>query len=260
MGDTQLKKKKINIINGIQKKQKYWLSYLWKELSVDSVILVLTMENKILPVLNERLGCQKTYTKYQSRIKYLKVQYQIYLDLQRNSSGFGWDSETKKFTASKEAHPNHKYMRYDSHDMFEDLQIVFDGATANDSKSVGLGDTTDAPTCRVGDDQVKETLVFCESGDDGHVEKFIPRKRSRTKACNNLKELKSDNNDSVVTMSNKIISIIQQREERQQKEAERREAEKKKNSVWTKDETDRFLLSRTVEYLHVVISYHGKCP
>ncbi|CAH2070382.1 unnamed protein product [Thlaspi arvense] len=129
--------------------------------------------------------------------------------------------------------------------MFEDLQIVFDGATANGSKSVGLSDTTDAPTCRVGDDQVKETLVFCESGDDGndaspfldknlkgYVEKFIPRKRSRTEACNNLKELKSDNNDLVVTVSNKILSIIQQREERQQKEAERTEAEKKKNSVW----------------------------
>ncbi|CAH8368596.1 unnamed protein product [Eruca vesicaria subsp. sativa] len=71
----------------------------------------------------------------------------------------------------------------------------------------------------------------------GYAEKLIPRKRARTKARYNSEELKNDNNDSMVIVSNKILSIIQQREERQQKEAEKREeklrleAEKKKNNV-----------------------------
>ncbi|CAH2051763.1 unnamed protein product, partial [Thlaspi arvense] len=274
MGDTYLKKK--NQYNQWNIEE----SKVLVELLVEGIkhgwcdscglITKLTVENKILSVLNERLGCQKTYTQYQSRIN-TKVIWIF------NVTALGSDEilRQKSLQLLKKcgAHPNHKYMRYDSH-VFEDLQIVFDGVTANGSKSVRLDDNTDAPTCRAGDDQVKETLVFCESGDDGndaspfldknlkgHVEKFTPRKRSRTEACNNLKELKSDNNDYVVTRK------------RQQKEAERREAEKKKNSVWTKDETVRFPLSRTVEYLHVVPSifimlseenfllvYHGKCP
>ncbi|CAN6988736.1 unnamed protein product [Brassica rapa subsp. trilocularis] len=154
----------------------------------------------------------------------------------------------------KKAHPSHQYMRYDSHEQFEDLKIIFDGTTANGGNSLGLSDTTDASTCLVGDYQVKEK--FGESSDDvtdvafvskqslkGHREKLIPRKRSRTGACYNAEELKNDDNDSIVAVSNKILNIIQQREERQQKEAEKREeklrlkaekqeAEKKKNNVW----------------------------
>ncbi|CAN7022308.1 unnamed protein product, partial [Brassica rapa subsp. trilocularis] len=75
-----------------------------------------TVENKILQVLNERVGCQKLHKHYQSRIKFLKNLYNSYVDLQRNSSGFGWDFGTKRFTASEEvwqgylkAHPNHQY-------------------------------------------------------------------------------------------------------------------------------------------------------
>ncbi|KAG7536746.1 hypothetical protein ISN44_As13g006740, partial [Arabidopsis suecica] len=180
----------------------------------------------------------------------------------------------KKFTASDEvwhnylkAHPNHKFMRYDSNDQFEDLKIIFDCATANGSSSIGLGDTTDARTYSVGDSQVKENLnFFDESNEDGYAfssqkqapeadaspfsetslkgraEKLVPRKRSRVEAVNNLDELNSDRNDSMIAVSNKILSVIQQREERQQKEAEqreeklrleveKREAEKKKNNV-----------------------------
>ncbi|CAA7033824.1 unnamed protein product [Microthlaspi erraticum] len=187
-----------------------------------------TVENKILPVLNERIGCNKTHKHYQSRIKYLKSQYQSYLDLQRNSSGFGWDPETKMFTASDEvwngyfkAHPNHKYMRYDSHDQFEDLKIIFDGTAATGSNAIGLDDTTDACTYRVGDNQVNDNLISCDSGDElsdaspisdkhrrGRAEKLVPRKRSKKEAYNNSEEQKSDNNDSVVTVSNKILGCI----------------------------------------------------
>ncbi|KAL0656535.1 hypothetical protein Bca4012_077119 [Brassica carinata] len=231
----------------------------WRDSS--GIINKATVENKILPVLNERVGCQKLHKHYQSRIKFLKNLYNSYVDLQRNSSGFGWDFETKRFTTSEEvwqgylkAHPNHQYMRYDSHEQFEDLKIIFDGTTANGGNSLGLSDTTDASTYLVGDYQVKEK--FGESSDDvtdvafvskqnlkGHREKLIPRKRSRTDACYNSEELKNDDNDSIVAVSNKILNIIQQREERQQKEtekieeklrleAEQQEAEKKKNNVW----------------------------
>ncbi|CAA7015083.1 unnamed protein product [Microthlaspi erraticum] len=156
------------------------------------------------------------------------------------------------FTASDEvwngyfkAHPNHKYMRYDSHDQFEDMKIIFDGTAATGSNAIGLGDSTDACTYRVGDNQVNDNLISCDSGDElsdaspisdkhrrGRAEKLVARKRSKKEACNNSEEQKSDNNDYVVTVSNKILGIIQQREKRQQKEAEKREAEKKKNSVW----------------------------
>ncbi|RID58590.1 hypothetical protein BRARA_F01880, partial [Brassica rapa] len=94
-----------------------------------------TVENKILQVLNERVGCQKLHKHYQSRIKFLKNLYNSYVDLQRNSSGFGWDFGTKRFTASEEvwqgylkAHPNHQYSAMTHMNRFE---IIFDGTTAN---------------------------------------------------------------------------------------------------------------------------------
>ncbi|KAG2328526.1 hypothetical protein Bca52824_011254 [Brassica carinata] len=133
-------------------------------------------------------------------------------------------------------HPSHQ--RYNSHEQFEDLKIIFDGTTTNGGNSLGLSDTTDARTNLVGDNQVKENLIFCENSDDvidvspvfkqnlkGCAEKLIPRKRARTKACYNSEELKNDNNDSMVIVSNKILSIIQQREERPQKEAEKKRGE-----------------------------------
>ncbi|CAH8368579.1 unnamed protein product [Eruca vesicaria subsp. sativa] len=101
----------------------------WRDSS--GLINKATVENRILTVLNERDRCQKFYKHYQSRIKFLKNLYLSYVDLQRNSSGFGWDDETKRFTASEEvwktylkAHPNHQFMRYDSHEQFEDLKII----------------------------------------------------------------------------------------------------------------------------------------
>ncbi|ESQ56392.1 hypothetical protein EUTSA_v10027019mg [Eutrema salsugineum] len=240
-----------------------------------------TVEHKILPVLNERLGCQKTHKNYLSQIKSLKSQYQNYVELLRFSSGFGWDPVMKRFTAPDEVWCNYlklylshlfyrhiqttRFMRYDSNDQFEDLKILFDCSTANGSFSVGLGETTDARTYSVDNGQVKENLNFDESNDDGsplssqkrspleydaspfsatnlraRAEKLIPRKRSRTESFRNSDEL---NSDSMIAVSNKILSVIQQREERQQKEAEqreeklrleaeKREVEKKKNNVW----------------------------
>ncbi|KAL1192884.1 hypothetical protein V5N11_013269 [Cardamine amara subsp. amara] len=52
--------------------------------------------------------------------------------------------------------------------------------------------------------------------------KLLPRKKARTGKCNNLDETKSDHNDSMITVSNRILDVIQQREERQQREAEKK--------------------------------------
>ncbi|KAK2658452.1 hypothetical protein Ddye_004985 [Dipteronia dyeriana] len=48
-----------------------------------------TIETWILPSLNAKLNCNKTYNNYQSRLKRFKAQYQRYIKLMQHSSGFG---------------------------------------------------------------------------------------------------------------------------------------------------------------------------
>ncbi|CAL2256700.1 unnamed protein product [Prunus armeniaca] len=60
------------------------------------------VESRILHVLNAKLGCQKTYHQYQGRLKWFKTRYHSFTQLMRHSSGFGWESISKKFTATKE--------------------------------------------------------------------------------------------------------------------------------------------------------------
>ncbi|KAK6124837.1 hypothetical protein DH2020_041423 [Rehmannia glutinosa] len=123
----------------------------WRDSS--GLISKQTVETKILPVLNEKLGCQKTYTMYQSRWKHFKQKYQKYAELMRFSSGFGWDSINKKFTATDEvwnnyfeSHPTHKNLRTDIFPDYEDLRIVVGNATATGKNSIRLGDESDART------------------------------------------------------------------------------------------------------------------
>ncbi|KAK2649969.1 hypothetical protein Ddye_017458 [Dipteronia dyeriana] len=47
------------------------------------------VETWILPSLNEKLNCNKTYNNYQGRLKWFKAQYQRYNELMRHSCGFG---------------------------------------------------------------------------------------------------------------------------------------------------------------------------
>ena len=58
-----------------------------------------TVEKKILPALNAKLGCERNHSQYLSRLKWFKQRYNIFSELMRHSSGFGWDPITKKFTA-----------------------------------------------------------------------------------------------------------------------------------------------------------------
>ncbi|CAN6901248.1 unnamed protein product, partial [Brassica oleracea] len=81
--------------------------------------------------------CNKTYKHYLNRMKSLKKEYHSYTDLLRFSSGFGWDPVTKQFTAPDEvweeylkAHPNNDNMKTKTFEAFEDLQVIFESATA----------------------------------------------------------------------------------------------------------------------------------
>ncbi|KAL2454201.1 Uncharacterized protein Adt_21686 [Abeliophyllum distichum] len=112
----------------------------------------LTVTNKILPVLNEKLGCQRTFSQYQSRMKWFKNRYTDYCKLLRHSSGFGWDPVTKKFTASDEvwneyfkSNGNSTY-RTDTFVDYEDLRIVIGNGTAIGRHAIALGNDTDART------------------------------------------------------------------------------------------------------------------
>ncbi|KAL5860579.1 hypothetical protein ACOSQ4_001875 [Xanthoceras sorbifolium] len=106
----------------------------------------ITVEKKILPTLNEKLECKKTYSQYLNRLKWFKQRYNSYSDLMPHSSGFGWDPVIKKFTASDESHTTHKNYRTDTTPEYEDLRIAIGNETAFGRHSIGLGDDTDART------------------------------------------------------------------------------------------------------------------
>lgn len=78
----------------------------WRDSS--GCISKMTVEKKILPVLNSTLGCEKTYKHYGSKMRNLKTHYNSMQELIRFSSGFGWDPITKKFTA-----PSHVWDDYE---------------------------------------------------------------------------------------------------------------------------------------------------
>ncbi|CAD5327241.1 unnamed protein product [Arabidopsis thaliana] len=188
----------------------------WRDCS--GIIGKLTVKSKLLPALNKRLGCNKNHKNYLSRLKFLKNLYQSYLDLKRFSSGFGWDPETKKFTAPDEvwrdylkAHPNHKHMQTESIDHFEDVQIIFGDAVATGSFAVGISDSTCPRIYTVGErSQGKKTV-----NQDENIEELLPRKRTRGGGCNNSDAAKTDHNDSMITHA-----------------IEEREAQKRKINVW----------------------------
>ncbi|XP_073138099.1 uncharacterized protein At2g29880-like [Henckelia pumila] len=115
-----------------------------------------TVETKILPALNDKLGCGKTMTQYQSRLKWFKQRYASYSKLMRHNSGFGWDPVTKKFTANDEvwddyfkSHPRHEYYRTDTFEDYEELKIVVGNGTATGKHSNGSGDDNESRTVEI---------------------------------------------------------------------------------------------------------------
>ncbi|KAL0705802.1 hypothetical protein Bca4012_072227 [Brassica carinata] len=192
------------------------------------------------------------------------------LDLLRFSSGFGWDADTKNFTAPNEiweeylkGHKKHKYLRDDTFEDFEDLEKICGKNIAKGNNTVGLGDTTDARTYTTGDNEWEyqggspQMIGDDEDDDDDDtdgieqapslrqknvIEKLPIRKRARTEVY--TVEKISEEISAVTGTTNQIVSMIQQR---WQKEAEEKEAEEKVGTVWDAikeihdlEENDRF--------------------
>nr|GMC66648.1 putative cyclin-related protein [Ipomoea batatas] len=67
----------------------------------------LTVEKRIFPALNEKLGCQRSYAQYQSILKWFKNRFKNFTELMCYNSGFGWDPITKRFTTSDEVWKNY---------------------------------------------------------------------------------------------------------------------------------------------------------
>ncbi|KAL6145457.1 hypothetical protein ACLB2K_056144 [Fragaria x ananassa] len=123
-----------------------------------------TVEERILPVLNSKLGCHKTYNNYQSRLKWFKSRWLSYSTLMRFSSGFGYDYTTKRFTAPDEvwdeylkAHPKDANLRYGVTLDYEDLEIAVGNGVVVGKNSIGLGSATDART--LGDDEGRDARI-----------------------------------------------------------------------------------------------------
>ncbi|WCJ20953.1 hypothetical protein M5689_003151 [Euphorbia peplus] len=137
-----------------------------------------TVEKKILPALNDKIGCEKTYSQYQSRLKWFKQIYNNYCNLLRFSFGFGWKPVTKKFTALEEVwedyfkvHSTNRNYRTDTFGDYKDLRIAVGNGTAIGRHAIGLGDDTDA---RI--DVEEESPVHVSLDDlvfDPHTASFI---------------------------------------------------------------------------------------
>ncbi|WCJ24335.1 hypothetical protein M5689_006302 [Euphorbia peplus] len=166
MGDSQQDTKKKASYEQWTKEQ----SDLLLELMVDAaargwrdnsgVFSKTTVEERLLPSLNSKLGCNKTYNNYQSRLKWFKNRWLSYSNLLRFSSGFGYDSTTKKFTALDEvwdqylaAHPKDANLRYGECLDYEDLEIDVGNGVAVGKNSIRLGSETDARTFEDGDNR-----------------------------------------------------------------------------------------------------------
>ncbi|XP_010480990.1 PREDICTED: uncharacterized protein At2g29880-like [Camelina sativa] len=128
-----------------------------------------TVEKKILPMLNKKLKCNKTYINYLNRMKSLRREYKLYSELLRFSSGFGWDPIRKQFTAPDDVwaayllgHPKHENLRTSTFEDFEDLQLIFETVIAKGNNTFGLGGDSNVETFEVEDDdlQARDDLLL----------------------------------------------------------------------------------------------------
>ncbi|XP_077252559.1 uncharacterized protein At2g29880-like [Tasmannia lanceolata] len=86
---------------------------------------------KVLPMLNSKLRCNKTYDHVRSKLRVWKRTYQPIAELMASNSGFGWDPFSKKITAPEEvwdayiaAHPEAAIYRIKTIEEFEDLKTI----------------------------------------------------------------------------------------------------------------------------------------
>nr|XP_008351282.2 uncharacterized protein At2g29880-like [Malus domestica] len=158
MGDSQQEKGKGNYNQRSVEESNMLLQLLveaikngWRD--ANGVISKQTIEAKIVPVLNEKLRCQKTQDHVKNRVNMLRGRYQSICQLFRHSSGFGWYLVTKKFIASDEvwegflrSHPKSQGVHKETFANYEDLMTVFSNGTCKGNNSIALGDDIDATT------------------------------------------------------------------------------------------------------------------
>ncbi|KAK3194044.1 hypothetical protein Dsin_025354 [Dipteronia sinensis] len=103
------------------------------------------VESRILPILNEKLECQKTHNNYLSQLKFFKGEYQKYSQLMRHSSGFGWMQPQRSSLLLKKfgkitLSPTRLIggFRNKNCDDYKDLQIVIGNATATRKKIIRI--------------------------------------------------------------------------------------------------------------------------
>ncbi|VVA92932.1 unnamed protein product [Arabis nemorensis] len=135
----------------------------------------LTVEKRILPVINQTHGCVKTHKHYTNKMKTLKEKYLSGVEILRFSSGFGWDPITKRFTASDEvwtdymkAHPNYKTFRKETFEEFDDLKVIFGNNIATGGNAIGLGEGTDARTSEAQKEQTNCVEDFSMNVENDH--------------------------------------------------------------------------------------------
>ncbi|KAB2622738.1 hypothetical protein D8674_024920 [Pyrus ussuriensis x Pyrus communis] len=100
----------------------------WRD--ANGIISKHTIEAKIVPVLNKKLGCKKTEDHVKNYMKTLKGRFQSICQLFGHSSRFGWDPVTKKFITSDEvwegflrSHLKSQGVRKETFADYEDLRI-----------------------------------------------------------------------------------------------------------------------------------------
>ncbi|VYS68247.1 unnamed protein product [Arabidopsis thaliana] len=81
-----------------------------------------TVERKILPIVNQKHGSDKTHKHYLNRMKTLKGKY---------------------------AHPSYKKFKDETFEEFDDLKMIFEDNIATGGNAIELGDGTDARTCEI---------------------------------------------------------------------------------------------------------------
>ncbi|XP_077223068.1 uncharacterized protein At2g29880-like [Tasmannia lanceolata] len=86
---------------------------------------------KVLPMLNSKLQCNKTYDHVRSKLRVWKRTFKPVAELMKSNSGFGWDPFSKKITAPEEvwdayimAHPEAANYRMKTIEEFEDLKTI----------------------------------------------------------------------------------------------------------------------------------------
>ncbi|KAL6175998.1 hypothetical protein ACLB2K_052634 [Fragaria x ananassa] len=182
-----------------------------------------TAEERILPVLNSKLGCHKTYNNYQSQLKWFKGRWLSYSTLMRFSFGFGYDYTIKRFTAPDEvwdehlnAHKKDANLHYGVTLDYEDLEITVGNGVAVGKNSIGLGSATDART--LGDDKAMKVEMFPE------VSEVPNQRRTRSKRSRNEYEGSSSSTgntpqsgimehlDKLTTTFEGVYSLLEKRE------------------------------------------------